>query len=450
MSPPETILQFGLTETESQLIKRLTSSFEVDRVSLSIQTTRHFLRDFPKSKLTLVVFHVQNKEKEDRVIRLIRDFIGPLVPILLLIPREKRNETKKYLQAGADDFINLPLQENQFSICFLILFEIGQTIGQQRRRAEKENQKEQTPQPAWHRAIQYIQEGLSYFAPKALIKKETSEHIFDRWQRMKRLGLGGFGVVWLVEEIGSKRRAVAKIPHSSQMNIRVLRSAAILKRLVHHPNIVHLIEIVKEHGKFILIQEYVEGPTLQKLMEQGITPGARESYFLQLLSVISYAHKQKILHRDIKPENILINKENQLKLLDFGIARDLSWQSAHGVSEGTVNYMPPEQFKGQSCLASDVWALGVILYIFATNVTPYEQQNSGYPVDIETTLASRRPRAINPDFSPQLEAIIMRCLEIDLTKRYQNATELLTRLNQVFPQFGKGTTLPQFPIASGQ
>lgn len=446
MNPPETILQFGLTETESKLIKSLTSSFEVDRVPLTIQTTRHFLRNFPKSKLTLVVFHVQNKDKEDRIIRLVRDFIGPLIPILLFIPRERRNETKKYLQAGADDFINLPLRKNQFSISFLVLFEIGQTIGERRRCLEQENPKEEPLQPAWHRAIGYLQTGLSYFAPKSLINKQQTEHIFDRWLQVKRLGLGGFGVVWLVEEIGTKRLAVAKIPHSSQMNIRVLRSAAILKRLVHHPNIVHLIEIVKENGRFILIQEYVEGPTLQELLEKGITPVDRESYFLQLLSVISYSHKQKILHRDIKPENILIGKGGQLKLLDFGIARDLSWQTAGGGSEGTVNFMPPEQFSGKSCLASDVWALGVILYIFATNSTPYEQQNSDYPVDIETTLVSRNPRTTNPDVDPQLETIIMRCLEKDLSKRYQNATELLTHIKQIYPQFGKGITLPHFPI----
>ena len=450
MNPPETILQFGLTETESKLVKSLTSSFEVDRVSLTIQTTRHFLRDFPKNKLTLVVFHVQNKDKEDRVIRLIRDFIGPLIPILLLIPHKRRNETKKYLEAGADDFVNLPLNENQFSICFLILFEIGQTIAEQRRRQEEQNQGVSPPAPAWHRAIQYLQAGLSYFTPKSLIKKEYTEHIFERWQLKKRLGVGGFGVVWLVEEVGTKRLAVAKIPHSSQMNIRVLRSAAILKRLVHHPNIAHLIEIVKEHGKFILIQEYVDGPTLQELLGKGITPLDRENYFLQLLSVVSYSHKHKILHRDIKPENILISKNGQLKLLDFGIARDLSWQTAGGGSEGTVNFMPPEQFAGHSCIASDVWALGVILYIFATNSTPYDQQNNEYPMDIETTLASRRPRTTNPDVSPYLEAIIMRCLEKDLAKRYKNATELLTQFNTVFPQFGKGTTLPPFAGADGQ
>jgi len=448
MNPPETILQFGLTEVESTLIKSLTSSFVVDRVSLTIQTTRSFLTDFPKNKLCLVVYHVKDKDKEDGVISLIRDFIGPLIPILLLIPKKRRAGTKKYLQAGADDFIILPLNPNQFSISFLVLFEIGQTIASQRRRMEQEstNAKELPSQPPWHRAIQYLQAGLQYFTPKSLTATKQTEYIFDKWQYVKRLGLGGFGVVYLVEEIHSKRRAVAKIPHSMQMNLRVLRSAAILKRLVHHPNIVHLIEIVKDHGKFILIQEYVEGPTLQELLGQGLSPVDRESYFLQLLSVVSYSHKHKILHRDIKPENILINKSGQVKLLDFGIARDLSWQTAEGGSEGTVNFMPPEQFSGKACIASDVWALGVILYIFATNSTPYDQQMSGYPEDIETTLASRRPSTVQKDFSPHLETIIMECLEKDVEHRYQDATQLEDHLRWAFPEFGKGVTLPYFPI----
>lgn len=448
MHPPETILQYGLKEVEVDLIEDLTSSFVLDRVNLTIGTTREFVKDFPKSRLCLVVYRVRDKDKEDGVIRLIRDFIGPLIPILLLIPRERRKGIKKYLQAGADDFINLPLNKNQFSISFLVLLEIGQTIALQRRKMEErpETVRKAPEIPPWHRAIQYLQAGLSYFTPRSLTSTKQTEYIFDRWKHVKRLGLGGFGVVYQVEELGTGRRAVAKIPHSSQMNLRVLRSAAILKRLVHHPNIVHLIEIVKDHGKFILIQEYVRGPTLQELLSKGIPPVDRESYFLQLLSVVSYSHKHKILHRDIKPENILINEHGQVKLLDFGIARDLSWQTAEGGSEGTVNFMPPEQFKGHSCIASDVWALGVILYIFATNSTPYDQQNSGYPVDIATTLASRRPSAIQPNFSPHLEAIIMQCLEKDVERRYQNASQLLDHINWAFPEFGKGVTLPHFPI----
>lgn len=443
-SPSETILLFGLSDEETTLVHRLVSSFEIATVPLTIGTVRKFLQKNPEKKICLVVFHVDiSHPRQDRVIRLIRDFVGPLVPFLILVPREIIEATKKLIKAGADDFMELPLDENRFSISFLILLEMGQAVI-----------RPPTPLPSiqrnkttdggevFSRLVGYFQEGLSYFAPKSLIKRARTERISDKWLQVRMLGAGGFGVVWLVKEIGTGKLAVAKTPHSSQMNIRVLRSAAILKRLVHHPNIVHLLEIVKDSGRFILIQEYVEGQTLQQLLEKGISPLDKEAYFLQLVSVVSYAHKHKILHRDIKPENIIIHKSGRLKLLDFGIARDLSWQSPGSSSEGTVNFMPPEQFQGQPCIASDVWALGVILYIFATNAVPYVQLNDHYPQDIDTIVESRSPRTINPDLDLQLERIIMRCLQKDLDIRYQDATELLVELRTTLPLFGRGEMLP--------
>ena len=221
------------------------------------------------------------------------------------------------------------------------------------------------------------------------------------------------------------------------MNIRVLRSAAILKRLVRHPNIVGLIEVVKDEGKFVLIQEYVEGHTLEELLEQSISAQDRENYFLQLLSVIGHAHKHNILHRDIKPENIMINKTGQLKLLDFGIARDLSWQSTKTRSEGTVSFMPPEQLEGRCSIASDVWALGVILYIFATNAVPYFQAEKESPGKVSCSL----PHEINTEINPQLEAIIMKCLASNPEHRYRNGTELRDAIQSQLPQFGQGQLL---------
>ncbi len=443
-SPLETILLFGLSAAETILVKRLVSSFEIETVPLTIGTVRKFVQDFPEKKICLVVFHMGVKHpRQDRVIRLIRDFVGPLIPFLILVPREKLTEIKKYLSAGADDFIELPLNEDRFSISFLILLEMGQAVTRPRT-TEPLQTKDETrgSSEVLNRLVGYFQEGLSYFAPRSLIKKAKTERISDKWMQVKRLGVGGFGVVWLVKEIGTDRLAVAKTPHSPQMNISVLRSAAILKRLVYHPNVVHLLEVVKDSGKFILIQEYVEGPTLQQLLEQNISPLDKETYFLQLVSVVSYAHKHKILHRDIKPENIIISKNGQLKLLDFGIARNLSWQPPDKSSAGTVNFMPPEQFEGRSCLASDVWALGVILYIFATNAVPYFQQNDQYPEDIDISVESRAPRTINPKLDINLERVIMRCLQTDLELRYQDATELLKDLRASLPMFGRGELLP--------
>lgn len=444
-SPSETILLFGLSTAETILVKRLVSSFEIETVPLTIGTVRKFVADSPEKKICLVIFHVDVQQpRQDKVIQLIRDFVGPRVPFLILVPGEKLGEIKKLLSAGADDFMELPLNENRFSIGFLILLEMGQAVIRPHTTDYPKIKNEtRASKDFLNRLVGYFQEGLSYFAPKSLISRPRTEKISDKWQQVRQLGSGGFGVVWLVKEIGTNKLAVAKTPHSSFMNIRTLRSAAILKRLVHHPNIVHLLEIVKESGKFILIQEYVEGPTLQQLLEGSISSLDKEAYFLQLVSVISYAHKHKILHRDIKPENIIINKRGQVKLLDFGIAQDLSWQTPDKSSAGTVNFMPPEQFEGQSCIASDVWSLGVILFIFATNTVPYSQQNDQYPLDIDTTIESRSPHKINPQLDPNLERIIMRCLQRDLAKRYQNATELQEDLQTTLPLFGRGELLPK-------
>ena len=444
-TPSETILTFGLSAAETALVDRLVSSFEIERAALTIATVRNFVKNNPEKKIDLVVYRVNpDHEKQDRVIQLIRDFVGEIVPFLILVPPEKRGELKKLLQAGADDFIELPLNENRFSISFLILLEMGQALPRRRELQPDSTLEPEAPaeREGWSRIVDYIQDGLSYFAPKSLISRARPENISDRWQQLRRLGVGGFGTVWLVQEIGTGRIAVAKTPHSPALNISVLRSAAILKRLVHHPNVVHLIEVVKDQGRFILIQEYVEGPTLQLLLEQGLPALDRESYFLQLLSVISYAHKHRIIHRDIKPENVIINPAGRLKLLDFGIARDLSWQTAEGSSAGTVNFMPPEQFLGKSCIASDVWALGVILYIFATNAVPYSQLNDAYPADIQVEVESRAPRFINPNLNENLDRIIMRCLQKDLDRRYHNATELENDLRASCPQFGMGRLLP--------
>lgn len=440
----DTILLFGLSESETTLVRRLVASFEIDVVPLTISTVQEFIRDHPEKKTCLVIFRVgEERQRHERVIRLIRDFVGPPVPFLILIPGSKIGEIMKYIRAGADDFMELPLNENRFSIAFLILLEMGQALVRPPPGKLPVSDIDEKPgEDIIRRLVNYFQEGLSYFAPKSLVQSKSTDNISDRWVQLRLLGKGGFGVVHLVREMRTGKVAVAKTPHSSQMNIRVLRSAAILKRLVHHPNIVQLIEVVKDSGKFVLIQEYAEGPTLHKLLEQGIPPLDKENFFLQLVSAISYAHKHKILHRDIKPENIIIKNNDHVKLLDFGIARDLSWQTAGGSSEGTVNFMPPEQFEGKSCIASDVWPLGVILYIFATNTAPYYQINDQYPADIETTVNSRPPSTINPDIDLGLERIIMRCLEADIAMRYANATELLEDLQTSFPEFGRGRLLP--------
>ena len=443
-TPSESILLFGLSTEERNLVKGLIASFEIELVDLHIATIENFSTEFPAKKICLVVYHVdENQKKTNYIIRVIRNIVGNQVPFLILVPQKKLSKINKYLKAGADDYIETPLKTSRFSLGFLILLELGQAIARLPKTEHPQDEaKTGDDRHYWNRIVNYFQAGLSYFTPKTLIPKARSDNIFDKWKKVKKLGKGGFGVVWLVREIDTGRIAVAKTPHSSSMNVRVLRSAAIFKRLVHHPNIVRLIELVREEGKFVLIQEYIEGPTLQRLLNFGLSPLKKEDYYLQLLSAVSYAHKHKILHRDIKPENIIINREGQLKLLDFGIAQDLSWQTPGRSSEGTLNFMPPEQLEGNSCIASDVWALGVILYILAVNAVPYIQQNEHSLTNVETSFEIKSPREINQNIDINLDRIVMQCLQKDLQRRYQDATELLDDLQTTFPRFGKGEILP--------
>lgn len=419
---------------EKTLVTRLVASFAIDLVPLTIHTIRDFIVSHPEKKISLTIFRVDHREnRQDRIIRLIRDFVGPLVPILILVPRNRMSEIRKFLDAGADDYMEVPLNRERFSVAFFILLEMGQATLRSPA-AQAVPKKSEQQRAGWQRIMGYFQEGLNYFSPRSMLAPRTPGKISERWEPIRRLGLGGFGVVWLVRELTTGRMAVAKTPHSSQLNLRVLRSAAILKRLVHHPNIVQLIEVVKDEGKFVLIQEYVDGMTLEELLESSMPAKDRENCFLQLLSVVGYAHKHNILHRDIKPENIMLTKTGQLKLLDFGIARDLSWQSTKTTSEGSVSFMPPEQLEGHCSIPSDVWALGVILYIFATNAIPYFQHDKSNPRKCSCTA----PHNINPNIDPELEKIILKCFAPEPEDRYQDGTDLLATIRNTLPMFGQG------------
>ena len=217
-SPSETILLFGLSDAETTLVKRLVSSFEIEIVPLTIGTVRNFVQRFPEKKICLIIFSVDVQQKrQDRVIQLIRDFVGPFIPFLLLIPKKQTKDLRKYLNAGADDFMELPLNEERFSIGFLILLEMGQALISPEKAPPLSNgDTRRRSRDVVNRLVAYFREGLSYFAPKSLIISARTERISDKWQQVRKLGAGGFGEVWLVKEIGSGRMAVAKTPSLSR------------------------------------------------------------------------------------------------------------------------------------------------------------------------------------------------------------------------------------------
>ena len=170
-------------------------------------------------------------------------------------------------------------------------------------------------------------------------------------------------------------------------------------------------------------------------------PVTKERAFLELLEILSFAHAQNIMHRDVKPENIIITNEGTLKLLDFGTGKDLTRRSISNTIIGSRPYMAPEQIMGNSRLASDVWASGVILYALATGCLPFFDDNEKQLMDLILESPPEAPRNLEPDLSEALEALILRCLQKDWTHRYRAATELREDLLLQCPGFGDGTWL---------
>jgi serine/threonine protein kinase len=265
--------------------------------------------------------------------------------------------------------------------------------------------------------------------------KTTVDLIAGKYEKVQELGIGRFGLVWKVRDVFAlepDQYCVVKIPQSKDYNQRFLREGRILKKLEGHPAAVHLMEMVKYEGKLVLVQEFVEGEPLDSRLERPMTDEGRERIVLELVDVVAFAHERNIIHRDIKPANILVKGDGSVKLLDFGIAKELKADPYSGTSVGTKPFMAPEQIMGRSEKRSDLWALGVLMYQLYTGNLPFfdeiEKEMMEKILEAEPVL----PREYNEEMNPAIEAVILKLLQKDPDRRYQSARELSAELKQLF------------------
>ncbi|MEJ2430652.1 MAG: protein kinase, partial [Deltaproteobacteria bacterium] len=174
------------------------------------------------------------------------------------------------------------------------------------------------------RDLQIIHEPHDYHTKDLAISFGTEQHtkgqlIAQRYEKVARLGIGTFGETWKVRDIeqeGGSPFYVVKIAHNSKHNALFRSEAEICQRLEGHPSAVKIIDVVKDHGRVVLVQEFILGWTLQEFMEFSPKEHEKENLVLQLVDIVAYAHEHDIVHRDIKPEHIIVQLDGTVRLLD--------------------------------------------------------------------------------------------------------------------------------------
>ena len=281
------------------------------------------------------------------------------------------------------------------------------------------------------------------------------------WRLVRALGQGGMNVVWLAQrEDGQLQRQVAlKMPHAGPgqdlLAQRMLRERRILASL-EHPNIARLYDVgLTEAGTPYLVMEYVPGDNLLVHADQAqLTLPQRVQLFLQVLAAVQYAHSRLVLHRDLKPPNILVSPDGQVKLLDFGIAKVMAKAGETGTDADagadaeltqrsgrqlTPRYASPEQLLGQEPgIASDVYALGVVLYELLCGHHPHDGAAAS-AVQFEAAVLHDDPRPPSRQtpsarqarqLRSGLDAVVLKALAKAPDQRYPTADALATDLQR--------------------
>jgi serine/threonine-protein kinase len=232
--------------------------------------------------------------------------------------------------------------------------------------------------------------------------------------------------------------ALADVSARSRLN----KEAIALSRL-NHPNIATIYEVDTQDQVDFLVMEYVPGPTLSEKLARGALP-EKEIIRLgtQLAEGLAAAHGQGVVHRDLKPGNLAVTPDGRLKILDFGLAKLLRPSSEDALTEGvsksggtpgTLPYMSPEQLRGEAPdTRSDLYAAGVVLYEMATGQRLVAASKGlARAMDVILHHPAPAPSKINPQISPGLESIILKCLEKEAGNRYQSAIELAVDLHKL-------------------
>jgi serine/threonine protein kinase/biopolymer transport protein ExbD len=277
---------------------------------------------------------------------------------------------------------------------------------------------------------------------------------FPQFEILECLGRGGMGIVYKARQKSLNRLVAIKVlaperEHDSHFSARFSREAEILARL-NHPHIVTIHDFGESGGLFYLVMEFVDGVNLREILSEGrMEPRQALAIVPEICDALQYAHDQGIVHRDIKPENILLDRSGRVKVADFGIAKLAGLEMGSGADTspaspnlttagkvlGTPAYMAPEQMTEPDKVdhRADIYAVGAVFYQMLTGETPKGD-----------TAPPSRKVAIDV----RLDEIVLRALEKDPERRYQQVSEVRTRLDTLSSP--APPPLPSAPVDAGR
>jgi outer membrane protein assembly factor BamB/tRNA A-37 threonylcarbamoyl transferase component Bud32 len=279
-----------------------------------------------------------------------------------------------------------------------------------------------------------------------------------RYEIIRTVALGGMGTVYQARD--KRFTKVARLcavkeminsapdPQLRELSIKNFEREANILATLNHPAIPKIFDCFSEGNRSYLVLEFIEGRNLESLLQHTASFLSEEkviSWAIQICDVLSYIHSHKpnpIIFRDLKPSNIMLNNQDRIVLIDFGIAKVFQI-GQKGTMIGTEGYSPPEQYKGVADPRGDIYALGATMHHLLTQRDPRREP--------PFTFHEYPPRSLNPEVSERLEAVVMKTLQYEIEDRYSSAEEMKLALQAILIARGDSSVTP-VPIAfvSGQ
>jgi len=269
--------------------------------------------------------------------------------------------------------------------------------------------------------------------------------VFGNYDVLEQIGQGGMGVVYLARQRGLSRVVALKLllagSRATEAEIKRFHTEAKAAATLKHPNVVSIHEVGAHHGQHYFSMDYIEGWSLAEVTSRTPLPAERAARYVKIIAeAIHYAHQHGILHRDLKPHNVLIDAQDEPRITDFGLARQIDVESdltLSGAVLGTPSYMPPEQAAGKRReigRASDVYSLGAILYDLLTGRPPFRADTPLETLRQVIDTEPAPPRLVNRKVPRDLETICLKCLAKTSEQRYSSAQELADDLGRFLRQ----------------